>query len=696
MDSPGIAQPTGAHDRPEVSVLLVSWNTFAETRACLEALPEAGAGTRFEVIAVDNGSADGSAELLSGRPGLHVIRNDTNRGYAAAVNQAYARATGEFILLLNSGARFSADALGVLVGFLRQRPDVAGVAPLYRNPDGGVQQYDRRLPTLAGALASTTMLGRLPGFRSARRGDAMQEADFSQPRRIEQAPTSALLLRRDALGPDAVFDEDLPLYYPDVLLAHSLAKAGREVWMTPHAAVTHTMGASTRLLDPVVRARHRLAGLMRYLARTRPWPVVRLVRLLVGLDHVVRRALALPGQLGGRDLLAALRGHGGPLPGGWRGTWVVMLSGSGWAIARHRQQALAREVAKDRRVLYVDPPGRRMRWRLTLRNVGPSLWHAVPPVVLPFGAWLPPANVVNRWFAARALRRFLRDRPGPRLLWLGEALAAPAAGRLAEQGTVYDVTDLDWTFTPAWNRWHLRRGERRAVARADLVLLSSPALPGWLSRPIGANAPMFVVPNGCDSDLFGPDGPVPGWLRRLPSPRLVYVGALDTRCFDADLVARVATDHPEWTFVLAGPATARVAAPLAALPNVRVIGPIPYADVPGLVGGADVCLIPYRLGGLVDWVMPKKLYEYLAAGKPVVATALPALRGLEDLVELAPDPAGFVAGIEKALAQATTPSAVSARRSAAVDNSWSARGEQVHQLLALLESRFAGDQPRPR
>ncbi|GAB3409885.1 glycosyltransferase family protein [Flindersiella endophytica] len=340
-------------------------------------------------------------------------------------------------------------------------------------------------------------------------------------------------------------------------------------------------------------------------------------------------------------------------------------------------------------MLYVDPPGRRMRWRFAVRQVGPALWHAIPPAVLPFGTVVPPANSVNRWVAAWFLRRFLRRRPGRRVTWIGEALAASMSGRLGEreQGVVYDVTDLDWTFTRAWNRRHLRRAERRVMEKADLILLSSPALTTRIQRAAGLDARIVIVSNACDPERFRPDRPSSPWIEQLPSPRLVYTGAVDTRAFDAALIARVAADHPEWTFVLAGPSTKEGRARLAGLANVRLTGQIPYDMVPGLLRGGDVCLIPYRLGSLVDYVQPKKLYEYLAMGKPVVATALPALGVLEGLVHLAHDPPEFAAGIEKALTGQASPAAVSARRTAAVANSWTVRGAQVRRLLTDLEQR---------
>ena len=86
---------------PEVSVLLVSWNTREETRRCLESLRRTAAGLSYEVVAVDNGSRDGSTEVLAAEDRVQLIRNDHNVGFAAAVNQAYRAATGELILLLN-------------------------------------------------------------------------------------------------------------------------------------------------------------------------------------------------------------------------------------------------------------------------------------------------------------------------------------------------------------------------------------------------------------------------------------------------------------------------------------------------------------------------------------------------------------------------------------------------------------------
>lgn len=668
---------------PEVSILLVSWNTLTETRACLESIPRSvDDDLAYEVIAVDNGSRDGSAEMLAEWPGVHLVRNEDNAGFAAAVNQAYARADGEYILLLNSDIRFRPGALSVLARFLRDHPDAAGVAPLYLNPDGTVQQHYMRLPSFPSALASATALRWLPGFRHAMNSYLMRGADFSRPQPVEQPSASCLLLRRRDLDRDQVLDERLPIYFNDVLLAHSLAAKGRELWMTPDAVLIHTMGASTKLLGRCARSRHHLGGLVRYLQLTQPGHRVTVFQSLALLDRLGRRVLRGRHELTVRDAIAAVRGDVGPLPDGDPRTWVVMLSGVRWSAGSHRQHALARELAGDHRVLFVDPPTHKPRWRLTVDQVAPSLWQATPPSVLPFGRHLPPVNLVNRTVAAAALRRWLDQAPARRLLWLDDDLAASVAGRLEETAVVYDAVDLDWTFTRRWNRAHVRRGLREAVAKADLVLASSPELPDRLPK---ARREPVVVPNACDPDLFTSFGTVDARIARQSGPHLCYTGAIDTRAFDARLVATVARKHPRWTFHLVGPATPAGRAPLAGLPNVHLTGPVAFEEVPAIVRACDVCLIPYRLGGLVDYVHPKKLYEYLAVGKPVVATALPALRAMDGLLYLAADAEEFEEGIEKALTSTTSPTAVSARLQAAKENSWSARGQQVRALLAKLE-----------
>jgi len=367
-------------------------------------------------------------------------------------------------------------------------------------------------------------------------------------------------------------------------------------------------------------------------------------------------------------------------------SWVVYMSAIRWHWHRNRQQELAMQLARDRRVLFVEPPGLRPSFRLRVARVMPSLWLARPPAPLPLGRFVPLANRLNRRYAAGRLRRWLGRHPGPRSLWLDEDLAAPVAGHLGERVRVYDAADLDWTFTRRWNRRHLRRALAHAVRTADLVLLSSRALEREL--PLGGKRPVELL-NACDPSAFRPDGPRAAGVERLARPVLGYVGAIDTRAFDAELVAAAARLRPAWSFVLAGPVRAGADRPLRQLPNVTLFGPVPYEELPALVRSFDVCLIPYRTDGVAAYVHPKKLFEYLALGKPVVTTPLAALAGLEAPHHTASTPEELVAAVEAALAEAASPDAVARRRASALRNSWQARGERLRALLDSLERRAA-------
>jgi GT2 family glycosyltransferase len=305
----------GAVQPADVSILLLSWNTRELTLECLDSLPASvDDETTYEVIVVDNGSRDGSAQALAERDDITLIANPENRGYAPAVNQAYERARGDFVLLLNSDVEFRRGALSTLMRFLRERPDVAGVGPLYLNPDGTEQQHHFRFPTFGATIGNMSRLfARIPPFARRVRAYRMLDDDFTKPRPVEQPSASCLLIRRSALPDDVLMDEQFPIYFNDVALAYSLAARGHQLWMTPEAVVVHEHGASTRQLGGRL-ARQHIGAHVRYLKATEPRYRLEVFRGLVLVQKLVLLLLRRPGRLPLRDLVGALRGDPGPVP----------------------------------------------------------------------------------------------------------------------------------------------------------------------------------------------------------------------------------------------------------------------------------------------------------------------------------------------------------------------------------------------
>ena len=204
------------------------------------------------------------------------------------------------------------------------------------------------------------------------------------------------------------------------------------------------------------------------------------------------------------------------------------------------------------------------------------------------------------------------------MLWSQDPRAATLIDELPIHGIVYDVTD-DW---PAFESDPVRRADVQErvellVSRANLTLACS--------RPLeqGARAwseHVYYLPNAVapPSD----PGEPPADLGGLDRPRLGYVGTLHSARLDVELLARAAELRAEWSFVLIGPDQLKPAdrARLFALGNVHYLGVRPHAAVRGYLAGLDVCLLPHRITDFTRSLDPLKLYEYLAAGRPVIAT----------------------------------------------------------------------------
>jgi glycosyltransferase involved in cell wall biosynthesis len=230
--------------------------------------------------------------------------------------------------------------------------------------------------------------------------------------------------------------------------------------------------------------------------------------------------------------------------------------------------------------------------------------------------------------------------------------------------------------------------ERRYAARADLVLASAPSL---AERMETLSDNVRYLPNVADTELFATaldKGTVDPALERIGSPRLVFTGAVVEAKLDFGLIAAVARANPDWQIVLVGPIglgdPLTDVAILEAEPNVHLLGAREYRQLPAILRGADAGLIPYRHSRLTDSIFPMKVYEYLAAGLPVVATDLPALASVKE-IEHGDDPAAFAAAVRRALKRDSARRRAR-RSSAAAQHSWTAR---IEEIAAAVEA--AGD-----
>lgn len=353
-----------------------------------------------------------------------------------------------------------------------------------------------------------------------------------------------------------------------------------------------------------------------------------------------------------------------------------------------------RELARSRRVLWLNSVGTRtpklssgrdlgkIRRKLGEFTQGPinvenDLW-VFSPLVLPL-----PHNPIARRLNQAILRATiagLRWRLGLREfdLWTFLPNVADYVGSLGERLAVYYCVD-EWSLFSYLDEQGTRTAEAELLAKVDACFAINHALAD-AKRALNPNT--YVSPHGVDHDVFAraldPTTALPADVAALPGPIIGFYGTIQD-WVDLDLIARLATNHPEWSLVLLGQIMVDVER-LRRLPNVHLLGRKPHAELPAYCKAFDVGLIPYLISERMTFVNPIKLREYLSAGVPVVSTAVPEVARYPELCTIAADHDAFERGVVAALAN-TSPAARAARSAAMRTETWSARVAQVSRTI---------------
>lgn len=356
---------------------------------------------------------------------------------------------------------------------------------------------------------------------------------------------------------------------------------------------------------------------------------------------------------------------------------VVWVNAIGHRVPTLQQKDLRRWLEKAGRLL----------GRGTLLTTGmaapgtPSPQVLIEPMVLPWHH----LGIVHRyntsWLRA-AVRRGL-GRLGasePPVLVTGTPPSVGVVGTLGEQASIYYCMD-DFLNHPHATGWMIRPLEARLLDRVDAVVATARALSESKTPASGRS---YYLPQGVNYEHFAAPRPMPDELRRLPRPIIGFAGGISA-FLDQALVRDVAARVTTGSIVLVGPSYHPLENALASMPNVHVLGPRSYADLPAYVQAFDVGLIPYRVDPTTDTIDPLKLLEYLAAGIPVVTTALSEARKYAEVIRIA-DPAHRFADL---VLQAISDDRSAARKQAqalAASHSWAHRAEE---FLAIVEATIA-------
>jgi glycosyltransferase involved in cell wall biosynthesis len=354
---------------------------------------------------------------------------------------------------------------------------------------------------------------------------------------------------------------------------------------------------------------------------------------------------------------------------------------------------LMRLLARDNRILWVNSIGYRMptaskadisrafkKLAAATNRISqpePNIFVLNPLAIPAYGR--PAIRAFNRGFLAWQVRRAMRqlgfNNP---INWVFNPAAGVIAGELNEASVIYYCVDEYTAFTGVASS-SLAEVEEQLLRRADLVIVSADRL---YQTKAPFNPRTVIVQHGVDYSHFrkalDPETVVPEEVASLPRPIIGFHGLI-ADWVDVELMAEVAEHFSGGSLVIVGKVTTDVSK-LERLPNVRLLGRKPYAALPAYCKAFDVSLNPFRINELTLNANPLKVREYLAAGLPVVSTAVPEVMKL-DICRIGVDRESFIREIEAALID---PGPSPARSDAVRSESWEARLDEIRGHLAAL------------
>jgi glycosyltransferase involved in cell wall biosynthesis len=342
---------------------------------------------------------------------------------------------------------------------------------------------------------------------------------------------------------------------------------------------------------------------------------------------------------------------------GWRDWWLPPRTA--WSRSRMARQVL---------------PG------LAVQGQSPWTPEVFRPAVV--------ARFLRRWRIRHAVR-LLHQRGCRRIvvyLWRPEF--DYALDDIRHDLSVYHIDD-EYSFSDEEQPTTPR--EKQLIGRVDQVVIHSRSL---MEKKGHINPATIRIPNGVDYRAYAEPVPEPDDLRTIPRPRIGYVGVLKKQ-LDLTVLEDIAQRRPDWRLVLVGPVgylgdRDEAFRRLIAQPNVVSLGPRAVSALPAYVQHLDVCLLCYEVNGYTRYIHPLKLNEYLAAGRPIVGSAIDSVLEAEAVVQIARTSDEWIAAIEKAL-RTDRPQDAQARRETAARSDWDVL---VLRLARVIAARLSPDLAR--
>lgn len=407
----------------------------------------------------------------------------------------------------------------------------------------------------------------------------------------------------------------------------------------------------------------------------------------------------------------------------WDHIQVVFADANAFTGIRQRHQHFASGLARvGMGVLYIEEPGNWLTvgrspekpatnwtaWKQEPREVEPNLWVWTPPPGMPIGYWSLWINARNHALYARRLTEVLGEPPPNRLALLAcNPLAAAWLPHLEPARAVYDCCDEFEHFPLQSKRPEVTLAlEQTLFSQCDFVVFSSattmrhkigprvrPTRGGPRQRsPQGIPRRVAHLRNACDPKLFAiadpSQAPMPEDLALIAArgPIILYFGSL-AHWLNDNLIGDLALARPDWQVVLIGPQM-RAFRRLKGIPNCHLLGKKPHHILPHYAYHAQVAMLPHRLDRITSVADHVKVYEFLAAGLPIMATPMMEVRNFGDLIRIGATVGDWVTGIESLLKESIeAPERREQRLNFAASQTWESRVQGLRQVLGRPDKR---------
>jgi GT2 family glycosyltransferase len=233
----------------DISVIIVTWNSAAFIEGCLRSIYECTSNTSFEIIVVDNGSADETVRIITTNfRNAILLETRCNLGFARACNMGIRLSSGRLIFLLNPDACFKSNVIDLLRSFLDSDSEIGAVGPKVMEADGSVNIFSaREFPTLSGTFYRMVGLAKL--FPSSRIfcKDTLPHWDRNDTREVPSLTGVAMMIPKSVFTELGLLDETIPMYFEDLDICARIRAAGKAIFCVPEATILHQGGGSADL-----------------------------------------------------------------------------------------------------------------------------------------------------------------------------------------------------------------------------------------------------------------------------------------------------------------------------------------------------------------------------------------------------------------------------------------------------------------